>query len=151
MKTRKIIIVTLCSLFLLGSCYKDGIEGPVGEQGEQGPPGPKGDKGPKGEDASEETLEEFHSDWMSDEFNGSGREWTSELDAPEITEEVLDKGTITVYYFLNRKYLYKMPYEATYDSTNKVTYELVPGKLIIKSTVKLKPEAVKFRYVISMK
>lgn len=150
MKTRNIIIMTMCSLFLMTSCYEDGIEGPVGDVGEQGLQGPKGDKGPTGEDASEEVLEEFRSEWISNEFSGSDREWTSELNAPEITDEVLERGVITVFYFLNGTYIYKLPYEATYGSTNKVTYELAPGKLIINSTVKLNPESVKFRYVIYM-
>ncbi|WP_186755732.1 collagen-like protein [Echinicola salinicaeni] len=145
----KIICLLVVTLSLNSCIYKEGEVGPKGIQGEQGPQGEVGELGPKGENGELESLNVFYSDWKSNEFIGEGREWKSEILAPEITDEVLNSGVVNMYYFLSGKYIYKMPYEGTYTSTNKVTYELYEGKVVIISTVKLNPNSAKFRYVIS--
>lgn len=147
-KIRTIQILMLCAAIWLSACTKRPEIGPQGPVGEQGPPGEPGAKGPSGDPGASGTIKVITSDWLSFPFTGSGRNWTGTINAPEITQEVLDKGTVAVYYFLNNQFIYKLPYKGTYASTNWVKANVSLGTITIQSTTNLTVNT-KFRYVIT--
>lgn len=147
MRTVKIYLALLlsCSLCLI-SCVKDGEVGPPGEKGVQGPQGPQGDKGPKGEDADTKQVELYASDWFDSAFTGSGTNWSFTIPASQITQEVLDKYIVHVYFLnLSGNFLYKLPYKGTYDSPNKVIANTKVGEIEIQSTYNV---GSRYRFVI---
>ncbi|MBL1408892.1 collagen-like triple helix repeat-containing protein [Sphingobacterium faecale] len=138
--------VVLALLIGSSSCTKDGNTGPIGENGVKGPQGPTGDKGPNGDDSDISNVEIFGSEWSDAVFIGSGTDWKFKIAAPQITQEVLDKYVVHVYFFNNSgNYLYKLPYKGTYASTNKIISKISVGEVEIQSTYKAN---AKFRFVI---
>jgi len=76
-----------------------GDQGEQGEQGSQGVQGPKGDQGAQGPKGDTGTANVIYSDWIDTEFpanipsSGAG----FDIDVPDLTKDILDKGTIMVY------------------------------------------------------
>ena len=93
-------LVVACVLAATG-CI-EGPVGPEGPNGEQGPVGPEGDPG---------TANVIHSDWLTldtaldsgtdvlpNGFDGSTAVRTYSFAAPEIKQEILDAGSVDVYF-----------------------------------------------------
>ncbi len=136
-----------------------GTQGPAGSRGEkgakgdQGAPGAKGDRGPagpRGEQGPPGTANVIYSEWIKLDFN-DGSPWRT-LEAPKITQEVLNTADIAVY---GRSYgttYYKLNYES-YDGLT-VTADFEVGGIVIQYRDQLlfQPdhffENNEFRYVI---
>ncbi len=86
------ILVISISLF---SCSdgEDGAIGPEGQAGEQGEQGPTGEQGDTG------TANVIYSDWIPSEFDANIIATGSSfiIDAPSLTDEIIDRGVILVY------------------------------------------------------
>lgn len=99
---------------LLLACSKDGEDGapgPQGAQGEQGPAGAQGEQGEEGEEGGQGeqgeegeqgetgTANVIYSPWIASGFDTpiASPNGSFSIDAPEITQEVIDSGVILVY------------------------------------------------------
>ena len=110
-----IVILTSMALIIMVNC--EGSEGPTGPagsqgpQGEQGPEGPEGPPGEDGEDGEDGNANVIYSDWFTATHDGGG--WSQEegfggmitiyfdYSTTDISQEILDTGTILVYGNLN--------------------------------------------------
>jgi hypothetical protein len=89
------------SLLLIVTGCKKGDTGPEGPQGEQGAPGPQGPQGPQGPPG---TANVIYSDWLDVQFgtvDGLEDFLAAVIQAPEITQDIVDKGEVKVYWNLN--------------------------------------------------
>lgn len=82
---KTILIITIISLFAT-SCSKP-EDGAVGPQGETG------------------TANVIYSNWATTPFTNSGSFWGSNINAPKITQEIIDKGNVLVYVKLGTQVL----------------------------------------------
>ncbi len=99
--TRLVTLVVL-SVALFSCEGEDGAIGPQGEQGEQGSQGEQGEPG---------TANVIYSDWIDSEFENDITDGFDafNIDAPEITQEILDTGTILVYARSTTNTIYQVP------------------------------------------
>lgn len=109
-----------------------GPQGPAGEQGEQGPEGEQGPAGEQGEQglAGEEgeqgevgTANVIYSDWIPSEIpaNIASTETSFDVDAPLLTDDILNSGVILVYGRSAASRVYGLPvtfYSAGYNETH---------------------------------
>jgi hypothetical protein len=112
-----IVILTILSAMV--SCSKDEDPGPAGPAGAQGPAGPAGAQGPKGDSG---TANVIYSDWQNVQFDSifDSQDTTQFLgmyrgyiDVPKITQDILTKGDIHVYFNYNTAaapYIFALPY-----------------------------------------
>lgn len=121
-------ILFIASLFM--ACSKDGNDGaigPQGTQGEQGPAGPQGEDGADGADGVEGetgTANVIYSPWLDSGFNTpiASPVGSFSIDAPEITQEVIDNGVILVYGKDNGNVIYALPVTLHSSSTDEAYY-----------------------------
>ncbi len=76
---------------LFTSCSKEGPEGPAGPAGAAGPSGAQGPAGAKGDPG---TANVIYSQWLDVTFD----EGIAEIEAQELTADILDGGDIKVYW-----------------------------------------------------
>jgi hypothetical protein len=131
-------IFAFVAVILLASCAKDGSVGPAGPTGAQGAAGTAGNTGPAvvtggvgatgpiGATGPAGTSNSFFSDWITPATNTwnfdrdlavSWDRW--DIPAPEITQDVIDKGLVVVYGTGFEKFFAK----------NSVTTDWPPGKI----------------------
>ena len=91
-------VIGVCALFLVACSPEDGETGPAGPIGPEGQIGPKGDPGADGEDGTDGVANISTSTFFvaSTDWTDGGVE-TDTLDVPEITQEVVDNGTVQVF------------------------------------------------------
>ena len=100
-----LLITLVTSLLTLGCEGPTGPEGPQGPEGSQGAQGPEG---PPGTDGEPGTANVIYSDWIRLGDVASPADTTIlsrsyaryHLPAPEVTQEVIDGASVTVYYSL---------------------------------------------------
>jgi hypothetical protein len=87
-----LILPLLLTTFLITSCG-EGEVGPTGQPGPQGATGAKGDKGDPG------AANVITSEWLeyTFEYDISAFRYEVIIPAPELTQEILDKGVIKMY------------------------------------------------------
>ncbi|WP_299435718.1 hypothetical protein [uncultured Aquimarina sp.] len=98
----RLIPVVILSALIFSCEGEDGAIGPQGEQGEQGPQGDQGEPG---------TANVMYSDWIDSGFENDITDGFDafNIDAPEITQEILDTGTILVYARSTTNTIYQVP------------------------------------------
>ncbi|MFD2563460.1 collagen-like triple helix repeat-containing protein [Aquimarina rubra] len=98
----RLITVLVLSVVIFSCEGEDGAIGPQGEQGEQGPQGEQGEPG---------TANVMYSDWIDSGFENDITDGFDafNIDAPEITQEILDTGTILVYARSTTNTIYQVP------------------------------------------
>ncbi len=98
MVMRSMMVVVLSVFIFSCSDGEDGAIGPAGSQGEQGPAGQDGEDGVNGQDGEPGSSDVIYSSWIPSEFGDSVPEFKEFLiDVPDLTQEIIDKGTILVY------------------------------------------------------
>jgi len=138
------------------SCEKivRGPQGAEGTIGEQGPQGPAGDTGPIGDPGTIDSVNVFYSDWVDpDNWIDSAGSRYATIPSPEITQEVIDKGLVIVYYKYQKGstlYIYKMPFKGTYTSPHSIRAIIRVGEILIESSydIKTADDLESFRYSI---
>lgn len=126
---------------LVGGCEpkagEPGPQGEVGARGETGAQGPKGDVG---------TANVIYSPWSSVTFSGSGSSYIGNLVAAKITQDVLDKADVRVYWSESGRVL-TLPYAETISATTYTVHQrFYVGRVELKASYALGPQ--QFRYVI---
>jgi len=119
MKTTRILkritpLYFLAILFVIGCNPEDGDQGPIGPAGPQGEQGPAGQDGADGQDGAQgETgsANVIYSDWIDSGFENDITDGFDafNIDAPEITQEILDTGIILVYARSTTNTIYQVP------------------------------------------
>lgn len=161
MKRNNHLIILLTIFAILSSCAEDGAPGdigppgPTGDQGEQGVQGEQGTPGEKGDQGEPGTANVIYSDWFtisqSDWSGIGGTKITEAIDAPEITQDIIDKGVVLVYHQFNNQ-TRQLPYSYSPNGLHLV-YKFVISSITIEG-FHLDASAIsaisplKFRYVI---
>lgn len=137
-----VVLAISTALMIASGC--EGPEGPTGPQGEPGPQGtagsqgPQGEQGPPGEDGNANVI---YSEWVAlSELEAAsdttvlGRTYRKfDIPAPELTQDIIDRGTILVYFKLSDAVF---PLPSTFGGANPiyVTFSpFQPGVLSILS------------------
>ncbi len=138
-----------------------GCEGPEGPTGPQGAQGPQGEQGPEGPEGPTGTANVIYSEWvtLSDleastdttVLSRTYRKW--EIPAPELTQEIINQGTILVYFALEGVVL---PLPATFGGTNPIYVTFAPFQSGILSilaqnldnTASGLNSSIQFRYIL---
>lgn len=139
-----VLVVGIIAGTCLAGCQpKAGDPGPKGDTGAQGPKGDTGAPGPKGDVG---TANVIYSPWTSVTFSGSGSLYTGNLPAPKITQEVLDKADIRVYWNEGGRVL-TLPYAETLGTTTYTVHQRIyVGRVEFRASYALSTQ--QFRYVI---
>ncbi|GAB4019806.1 hypothetical protein GCM10028808_58780 [Spirosoma migulaei] len=131
---------------------KAGDPGPKGDTGATGAPGapgaagPAGPTGATGATGATGTANVQYSPWISTTFTGSGSSYTGNITATPITQEVLDKADIRVYWSEGGRVL-SLPYAETIGSTTYTVHQRIyVGRVELKASYALGTQ--QFRYVI---
>ncbi|GAB3806872.1 hypothetical protein GCM10028819_43110 [Spirosoma humi] len=135
-------------LFIVSICFqqcqpKAGDPGPKGDTGATGPAGPTGATGPQGPTG---TADVQYSPWISTTFSGSGTLFTANITATPITQAVLDKADVRVYWNEGGRIL-SLPYAETFGTTTFTVHQRIyVGRIELRASYALTTQ--QFRYVI---
>jgi len=138
-------------LFVFSFCFqqcqpKAGDPGPKGDTGATGPAGPAGPTGATGPQGPIGTADVQYSPWISTSFSGSGTLYTGTITAAPITQAVLDKADIRVYWSEGGRIL-SLPYSETFGSTTYTVHQRIYiGRIELRASYALSSQ--QFRYVI---
>ncbi len=100
-------ILFLAITVLVASCSKEGPAGPAGAAGPAGPAGPAGAPGVPGAAGATGTANVIYSAWIDVKYNPVTQTtggvidtvaWVAEIPAPKLTNDILTKGEIKVYF-----------------------------------------------------
>ncbi|GAA4109082.1 hypothetical protein GCM10022393_05470 [Aquimarina addita] len=109
---RKILVVMMVSAMLF-SCSdgEDGAIGPAGQDGTDGINGIDGEDGVDGTDGETGTANVIYSDWIDSEFDEDITDGfdSFSISAPELTQELIDSGTLLVYGRIDNGTVYQIP------------------------------------------
>lgn len=134
----------LIALLFVTAC--EGPEGPAGPAGPQGTSGAVGATGPTGPQGVPGTANVIYSPWVAVSFAGSGTSYVSNITAPQLTQTVLDRADIRVYWSESGRVL-SLPYaEVVGGTTYTVHQRLYVGRIELKASYALSSQQM--RYVI---
>lgn len=128
---------------LLTGLMLNACKGPQGDPGPAGPTGATGAAGPKGDIG---TANVIYSNWINVTFTGSGTTYTGTITAPQITQTVLDKADIRVYWNESGRVL-SLPYAQVLGGTTySVHQRFYVGKIELIASYAISTQQM--RYVI---
>lgn len=137
------LLIAILFISVQGCTPKAGDPGPKGEPGSVGQQGPQGPAGPAGATG---TANVQFSPWISVAFTYSGGAgYLSTLLAPAITQDVLDKADIRVY-FKSGSIVRPLPYVSLVAGGTTVTSAFQVGSIRLSASVLF--DGPQFRYVI---
>ncbi len=141
LQTGLLVATLLLSAIIFQNCQpQDGEVGPQGETGATGAQGPAGPAGPTG------TANVQYSPWVTVNFASNGSTYTANLTAAAITQDVIDKADIRVYWKTSG-YTLSLPYAQIISGTTySVHQRFYVGRVELISSYAL--TAQQFRYVI---
>lgn len=140
---------------IISSCAEDGAPGDIGPPGPAGSQGEQGEQGPQGDQGEPGTANVTYSDWFTitqSDWSGIGSiKITEAIDAPEVTEEIIDKGVVLVYHQFNNQ-TRQLPYSYSPNGLHLV-YLFVASSITIEgfhlnATTISNISPLKFRYVV---
>lgn len=117
------------------------------EKGDVGPIGSTGAKGDTGATGAMGTANVSYSDWVNITFGGSGTSYIANISAPKLTQDILDKGDVHIYWKLGTTVQY-IPYSQTIGSTTYTIFQvLTVGNIKLTSSYAVASNT-SIRYVI---
>jgi hypothetical protein len=156
MKTTRIfaILMVIATIIFMDACKGEkgdigpsGANGTNGTNGATGATGATGAKGDKGDTGGGTTTASnvFYSDWLSVQFTGFS-DYTATINAPKITQEILDKGTVLTYAKSNISgNIIPLPFAAL-NGTIRTTVVYNLGKVLLGATFDGSSQT--YRYII---
>ena len=141
------MLAVMSAVIFMDACK--GEKGDVGPAGAAGVAGPTGANGAVGAAGPAGTANVIYSPWTVITIGGSSAPFTLEVAAPQITQDILDKGVVLCF-FRNVSTLevfplpYSFPTSATATQEGYASYAV--GKIKLRSNIAL--SSVGFRYVI---
>lgn len=143
MKTQSFFRTAAAALLLTSGLLFIQCKGPQGDPGPAGPQGQQGVAGPKGDPG---TANVIYSPWLNVSFSGSGTSYTGTITAPQITQDVLDKADIRVYWSENGRVI-TLPYSQSISGTTYTVHQrFYVGRIELLSSYSL--TTTRMRYVI---
>lgn len=142
MKNYKLSLTILAILFMfIVSCKTEkGEVGPAGPTGATGAPGATGATGATG------TANVIYSNWITTSFSGTPGLYLGNITAPKITQDVLDKADIRVYWSESGRVV-SLPYAQVIGGTTYTIHQrFYVGKIELVASYLLANQ--QFRYVI---
>jgi len=134
--------ILIASLIILNSCSSS--DGEVGPKGDTGASGETGAAGPKGDPGSANVI---YSNWIPATFTGSGSSYSASITVPKLTQEMLDKADIRVYWTTENRVL-TLPYAQVLSGTSYTVHQrFYVGKIELLASYAI-TSAQSFRYVI---
>lgn len=125
-------LITMAVIVMNACKGEKGDVGPSGTAGQTGATGASGATGATGQTGATGTANVIYSDWTNITFTGSGTSWSGTINAPKITQEILDKGFIKAYFKFGNQV-----YEGNYTNTQNgasMYYYMALGSINLKST-----------------
>ena len=113
--SRLLILAGLCIITFAceGPEGPAGATGPAGPQGAAGAQGPAGNKGPDGVQGVTGTDNVFFSSWITNTWTKMPDNFVWDtIAAPQITDDILNKGVVLAYYRDNATVTWAKPYPA---------------------------------------
>ncbi len=111
------MLVVVSAVIFMDACKAEkGEIGPIGPTGAKGDKGDPGAAGATGATGATGTANVIYSPWTSVSFTGSAANYTGSLAAAKLTQEILDKGDIRVYWSESGRVL-SIPYSQVVGST----------------------------------
>ncbi|KAB7731014.1 collagen-like protein [Rudanella paleaurantiibacter] len=130
-----------------GPTGPQGVSGVAGATGLAGPAGPTGPAGPAGPQGPVGTANVIYSPWVSVNFSGSAAPFTANINAPQITQTVLDRADIRVYWQENGRVI-PLPYaEVVGNVTYTVHQRFFVGRIELRASYPINATQ-QMRYVI---
>jgi hypothetical protein len=142
-KMKKLILLMLAGgLFIFNSCTKTG---PMGPQGPAGPPGAPGPQGPTG-NANVYASEAF----VVSGWNPSGNTWKKTVNAPEITSDISEFGSVEVFKLYGADEWTNLP---DINGNTSTVFNFYPGgfTLLVQTfdgSVPANPGSLTFRFIV---
>ena len=142
------MLAVISAVIFMDACKAE--KGEIGPAGPAGPAGPTGTTGAAGATGSTGTANVIYSTWsVINITTGSSAPYTAEVSAPQITQDILDKGVILCFFRnVSTLEVFPLPYSFPTSSTSTqeayASYTL--GKIKLRSNITL--SSVGFRYVI---
>lgn len=154
---RTVLLLLTALTVCMAACRKDdggvGPQGPAGQTGALGPKGdtgatgPKGDPGAPGPKGDTGTANVIYSAWIDVSFSGSGTLYTGSITAPKLTQDVLDKADLRVYWRENGRVV-TLPYAEVLNGTlYTVNQRFYVGRIDLRASYAI-PTPQAMRYVI---
>ena len=141
------LLAVMSAVIFMDACKAE--KGEVGPAGPAGIAGPTGANGAIGATGPTGTANVIYSPWSVINITGSSAPYTSEVIAPQITQDVVDKGVVLTF-FRNVATLEVFPLPYSFPTSATTTQEgyasYIVGKIKLRSNVSL--SQVGFRYVI---
>lgn len=127
----RFLSVALLFALLLSACQgADGLTGPEGPRGEQGPPGPQG---PPGEDGTSAVV--VSTTVQTDAFFWTGQYYAFDVEAPEITQDMLDHMGVSgsVSFGGTKDHWFPLPYTTDWGegAWEILSFYVQPGHLVV--------------------
>lgn len=150
MNRLQLMLMAFC-LLALSFCFQQcqpraGEPGPKGDAGATGAAGPTGATGATGPQGATGTADVQYSPWISVSFSGSGASYMGNITAAPITQAVLDKADIRVYWNESGRVL-SLPYaEVLGGVAYSVHQRFYVGRIELKASYAISTQ--QFRYVI---
>lgn len=149
-KINLLFLSFILSTALLSSCKGDkgdtgpaGSNGANGQNGLTGPVGPTGPTGPAGPAGATGTANVIYSNWINVNFGNTGPFWEGILNAPGVTQLVIDRGMVKIYLRTPEMYVFELNY-VTSNGTYIHNF-LTPGQITIRSSYNA---TYPYRYII---
>ena len=101
-----------------------GATGATGGTGATGATGAKGDKGDTGATGATGTANVIYSDWTNVTFAGSGTSYIANVTAPKLTQDILDKGNVNIYWKIGTS-VYYIPYVQVIGTTTYTVFQIL--------------------------
>ena len=141
----------MAMFILLDACKGEkgdiGPAGPTGTNGANGATGTTGAIGATGATGATGTANVSYSDWINITFVGSSNNYIVNIPAPKLTQEILDKGDVHVYWKIGSS-IYYLPYSQTLGSTTYTIFQIFTvGNIKLTSSYAVS-SATAIRYVI---
>jgi hypothetical protein len=142
---KKLLFAFLSMTFLFASCAKDGKDGAVGPQGPAG-----------NANVSSTTINVAATDWVTQGSGPTHRWYSAYLSVPSITQAVLDRGLVMVYWNLWTTEYVPLPHlisPPNWSDARQWTPFHYLGGVRIESvhpdhTRSVRPDAAKFKVVV---
>ncbi len=123
--------VVMAMFILLDACKGEkGDIGPVGPMGtngangNNGATGATGVTGATGATGATGTANVSYSDWVNVTFVGSGTSYIANVTAPKLTQDILDKGDVHIYWKIGSS-VYYIPYAQTIGTTTYTIFQVL--------------------------
>lgn len=130
----------------IGATGPQGVSGVTGATGATGPAGPAGPAGPTGAQGVPGSANVIYSPWIAVSFTGSGTLYTGNITATPITQTVLDRADIRVYWSESGRVL-TLPYaEVIGGTTYTVHQRFYVGRIELRASYAITTQQM--RYVI---